>query len=119
MKEQLNQFLKHLHSERGLSERTRSAYERDISHAITFFDSEGLTDLSRVTEHHVRALVAHRHRQGLGGKSLQRMLSSIRGFFKWLLREGKTQQNPAVAVRAPKAQGIYPVPSTRIPLASY
>ena len=103
MKKQLNQFLKYLHSERRLSERTQSAYQRDLTHAITFFESEGLADLSKVTEHHVRALIARRHRQGLGGKSLQRMLSSIRSFFKWLLREGKTQQNPAVSVRAPKS----------------
>jgi integrase/recombinase XerC len=39
----------------------------------------------------------------LGGKSLQRLLSAIRSFFRWLLREGFARQNPATAVRAPKS----------------
>jgi integrase/recombinase XerC len=103
MKQQLNQFLKYLHTERGLSERTRSAYQRDLIQAVDFFESEGLSSPAKVTEHHVRALVAKLHRKGLGGKSLQRFLSSLRGFFKWLLREGQADQNPAVSVRAPKS----------------
>jgi integrase/recombinase XerC len=103
MKQQLNQFLNYLHTERGLSERTRSAYQRDLIQAVDFFESEGLSSPAKVTEHHVRALVARLHRKGLGGKSLQRFLSSVRGFFKWLLREGLADQNPAVSVRAPKS----------------
>ncbi len=103
MKSQLKQYLNYLHNERGLSPRTQSAYQRDLRQAIEFFDSEGISRLLDVSDHHVRALVAHRHRQGLGGKSLQRLLSSIRGFFKWLLREGLVKQNPAASVRAPKS----------------
>jgi integrase/recombinase XerC len=103
MKPLLNKFLNYLHTERGLSDRTRSAYRRDLEWVVSYLDSEGIDNPAKVSEHHVRALVAQRHRQGLGGKSLQRLLSSIRGFFKWLLREGLVDQNPAVSVRAPKS----------------
>lgn len=103
MKPQLQQFLEYIKNERGLSPRTRDAYDRDLRHLAAFLDEEGISDLSAVSEHHVRALVAKRHRQGLGGKSLQRLLSSIRTFFRWLLREGQVEQNPAMAVRAPKS----------------
>jgi integrase/recombinase XerC len=103
MKDLLKQFIQYLHTERGLSARTRSAYLRDLSQAIEFLDGRGISDPARVSEHDIRAFVAHRHRQGLGGKSLQRVLSSIRSFYKWLSREGKVETNPALSVRAPKS----------------
>ncbi len=103
MKPLINQYLSYLKNERGLSERTRSAYKRDLAGVVEFFNSEGIDKPTGVSEHQIRALVAQRHRQGLGGKSLQRLLSSIRGFFKWLLREGLVEQNPAASVRAPKS----------------
>ena len=99
----LDQFQSYLHTERGLSARTRSAYQRDLKWLIEYLVAQGIEHPSKVSEHDIRALVAQRHRQGLGGKSLQRLLSSIRGFFKWLLREGMVEQNPAASVRAPKS----------------
>ena len=103
MKELLNQFIQYLHTERGLSARTRSAYQRDLSQAIDFLEEHGVSGVASVSEHDIRSFVAHRHRQGLGGKSLQRVLSSIRSFYKWLSREGKVESNPALSVRAPKS----------------
>lgn len=103
MQSLLKQFLDYLHNERGLSARTRSAYQRDLAWVVEQLEAQGLQLPSEVTEHHIRSLVALKHRRGLGGKSLQRLLSSTRGFFKWLLREGKVEQNPAVPVRAPKS----------------
>ncbi len=108
MKSQLTRFLNYLHYERGLSVRTRSAYQRDLQMVIGFFESEGIVKLSAVNEHHIRALVAYRHRQGLGGKSLQRLLSAVRGLFKWSIREGLVKQNPALSVRAPKSARYLP-----------
>src|SRR5690606_4256448 len=50
-----------------------------------------------------RAFVADGHRRGLSPKSLQRRLSAVRSFYRWLLRHGRVKANPAAAVRAPKA----------------
>jgi len=108
MKPLLKRFLTYLHTERGLSSRTRSAYQRDLEWLTAWFEAEQIQDPARVTEHHIRAFVAQRHRQGLGGKSLQRLLSSCRAFFKWMLREGLVEQNPAVPVRAPKSSRHLP-----------
>ena len=103
MQDRLDGFLHHLRNERGLSPRTLDAYQRDLTQLLEFLATEDVRQVGKVTEHHVRAFVARRHRQGLGGKSLQRALSAVRGFFRWMLREGLVEQNPAAAVRAPKA----------------
>ncbi len=103
MKQHARNFIVYLENERGLAIRTRQAYRRDLDQFLQFLDDEKIQDADMVTQHHVRAFIALRHRQGLGGKSLQRLLSAIRSFFRWMLREGIASQNPATAVRAPKS----------------
>ena len=96
-------FFIYLENERGLSARTIKAYRRDLDQLLQFLETEEVDRPEQVTQHDIRGLVAQRHRQGLGGKSLQRLLSAIRSFFRWMLREGFAQHNPAAAVRAPKS----------------
>ncbi|MGD9021320.1 MAG: tyrosine recombinase XerC [Lysobacterales bacterium] len=103
MKELAGKFIAYLENERGLSARTVAAYRRDLGQFLQYLEDAEIGDPKGVTQHHVRAFIAQRHRQGLGGKSLQRLLSAIRSFFKWLLREGHAGHNPATAVRAPKS----------------
>jgi integrase/recombinase XerC len=103
MDELLQRFFSYLEHERGLSPRTREAYARDLASLRDYMHDQALEQPRQLNEHHVRALVAKRHRQGLGGKSLQRLLSSIRSFYRWLLRERLADTNPAAPVRAPKS----------------
>ena len=103
MRKAATDFFVYLKNERGLSARTLTAYQRDIEQLLQFLESEEIEQPRQVTQHHIRAFIAQRHRQGLGGKSLQRLLSAIRGLFRWLLREGLAEHNPATPVRAPKS----------------
>ncbi len=103
MQQHTDNFLAYLKNERGLSDRTIKAYRRDLDQLVVFLLTEDISSPGQVTQHHIRALVATKHRQGLGGKSLQRLLSAIRSFYRWMLREGIAEQNPAVPVSAPKS----------------
>ena len=103
MQAHINNFLAYLKNERGLSVRTQEAYKRDLDQFLTFISTQETDQPENITQHHIRALIAQKHRQGLGGKSLQRMLSALRSWFRWMLREGIVKQNPAKAVRAPKS----------------
>ncbi len=96
-------FFAYLEHERGLSARTLIAYRRDVAELLAFLEEQAVDNPEQVTQHHIRALIAQKHRQGLGGKSLQRLLSALRSFFRWMLREGIARHNPAKAVRAPKS----------------
>ena len=107
MKQQ-QQFLDYLHHERGLSPRTRAAYQRDLSLFFEELSSLEIIELNQVNEHQVRGLVARLHRQGLGSRSLQRLLSAIRSFYRWLMKEGLAEHNPAASVKAPKARKKLP-----------
>lgn len=96
-------FARHIGSERRLSPHTLSNYQRDLQQAAALLQERGLCDWSAVTQHEVRALVATWHRRGKGGTSIQRMLSSLRTFYSFLLREGLARDNPADGIRAPKS----------------
>ena len=103
MKTHVEHFFVYLKNERGLSARTIMAYQRDLKLLLQFLDTEEIDRPEQVTQHHIRAFIAQRHRQGLGGKSLQRLLSAVRSLYRWMLREGLAEHNPATPVRAPKS----------------
>ncbi len=101
--EALGAFLDYLHYERRLSPRTLNAYHRDLGDFLGWLSEHGHTDRARIDSQHVRSYAASRHRQGLSPKSLQRHLSALRAWFRFLMREGLVKVNPADGVRAPKA----------------
>ncbi len=103
MKTHVKNFFVYLKNERGLSARTLTAYQRDLELLLLFLDAEEIDRPEQVTQHHIRAFIAQRHRQGLGGKSLQRLLSAVRSLYRWMLREGLAEHNPATPVKAPKS----------------
>lgn len=104
MKEaQLEQFLHYLATERQLSPHTLDNYGRDLLRFFEFAEEQSLFEWAELETKHVRQFVATIHRQGLAGSSIQRVLSAIRSFYRFLSREGLVEQNPALAVQAPKS----------------
>jgi integrase/recombinase XerC len=104
----LDAFFDYLHYERRLSPRTLAGYRRDLEDFLAWLVDHRIADWDRVDSQHVRSYAAARHRQGLSPKSLQRHLSAIRAWFRYLLRERQVTANPAEGVRAPKAQRRLP-----------
>lgn len=96
----LESFIKTLHH---LSDHTRSAYQRDLNHLQTYCDKQEIAKWSDLDGRQIRGFVAWRHRQGIGGRSLQRNLSAVRSFYRHLLQEGKVKNNPAEGIIAPKS----------------
>lgn len=101
MKE-VESFLARLRSERNYSLHTLKSYRRDLLVLTRFCESQQISAWPDVEDQHIRALVSLRHRQGLSGASLQRLLSTFRSFFKYLLIENQIKNNPAANIQAPK-----------------
>ena len=96
-------FLAHLANERRLSPHTLAAYRRDLADFARWNREHRCLQWVELRQGDIRQYAATRHRQGLSGKSLQRRLSALRGFFRYLVREGHLQQDPAHGVRAPRS----------------
>lgn len=98
----INSFLAKLRNERNYSSHTLNSYSRDLKSLIAYCDEQEIIKWSDVDDQNIRSLISKRHRQGLGGSSLQRMLSTFRSFFKYLLIENVVKNNPAQEIQAPK-----------------
>lgn len=98
----INSFLAKLRSERNYSLHTLKSYSRDLQSLTAYCEQKEITQWTEVDDQHIRSLISKRHREGLGGASLQRMLSTFRSFFKFLLIENVVRNNPAQNIQAPK-----------------
>jgi len=99
----LDKFLRHLGEERRLSPLTLIHYRRDLMQCIAYCHQAGITDWEKFSPAQVRGWVAALHRHGLGGRSIQRALSALRSFYRYLLREQLVARNPATGITAPKS----------------
>ncbi len=100
--QQLEDYSLQLQVERRVSEHTLAAYQHDLNCFTDFCDDNKLPHWDAVQVSHIRAYIAKRHRQGMEGRSLQRELSAMRSFYKFLLKKQLVSINPATLVRAPK-----------------
>lgn len=97
-------FLAMLANERGASEHTVRAYAREVRGFAAYL-TETLGKDARIgtVEHlHIRAYLGVLYERGLTKASAARALAAIRSWFKWLAKEGKVAQNPALLVSTPK-----------------
>ena len=101
--EWIDKFIGHLGFERRLSPLTLKHYSRDLDAFRRWCLSRDLADWSDIDSEHVRSFSAACYRRGLSARSIQRMLSAIRMFFRYLRREKHLKANPAEGVRAPKS----------------
>ena len=99
----LTRFQTHLGDERRLSPHTLKNYRRDLQAVLDYCRAHGINSWQGLKPADVRNFAAHLHRRGLGGRSIQRTLSALRSFCRFLIRQGELQSNPAQDVRAPKS----------------
>lgn len=93
-------YLSELSEQRRQSPHTVSNYRRDL---VRLLGLAGDIPLGQLQVHHIRRYIAQLHGQGLSGRTLARLLSAWRGFFKWLGRGDVVRANPCEGVRSPRS----------------
>jgi integrase/recombinase XerC len=108
------QFLAMLQNERNASAHTVRAYRREVLDFAAYLrETLGPDAKIAAVEHlQIRAYLGLLYERGLTKASAARALAAIRSWFRWLAREHKISQNPAVLVSTPKLPQHLPrVPS--------
>ena len=114
MKNEIGDFLDYLTYERNVSPNTIIAYRDDLESFTAFLCNDYFTmgrdqiELARVDHLTVRSYLAHLSRRKLARASVARHLSALRSFFKYLVREGAVEANPARSVATPKREKHLP-----------
>ncbi|HKM67592.1 MAG TPA: tyrosine recombinase XerC [Candidatus Acidoferrum sp.] len=104
MKATIQKFIEYMRSVRNSSPHTLVNYGHDLEQFVTFLTPPGTETpaLGKVNHHVIREFVAHLHDAGLEKSSIARKLAALRSFFKYCVREGKLNENPARLVATPK-----------------
>jgi integrase/recombinase XerC len=111
---EIGAFLNYLTYERNVSQNTVEAYRDDLESFLSFLANDYLTmardqiDLRRLDNLAIRAYLAHLARKKLARSSIARHLSALRSFFKYLMREGMVDANPARTVATPRREKHLP-----------
>lgn len=104
----IDRFIDYIQYERRLASNTIKSYHSDLSRFVNYCSDKTLLDWPEVSVMHVRHYTSLLHQQGLNPKSLQRILSSLRVFFDYLLQNTEITINPAKGVSAPRVSRKLP-----------
>ncbi|PAQ15872.1 tyrosine recombinase XerC [Bacillaceae bacterium SAOS 7] len=95
----LQSFIEYLRIEKNYSAYTIDGYERDIDEFFTFTSEQGIMALGHIEYFDVRLYLTELHERQLARSSIARKVSSLRSFFRYLVREKVLKENPFVLVQ--------------------
>ena len=105
MDRHLEKFLRYLEIERNASEHTITNYKLDLIEFLGFLKG---ADISQVDYLLIRKYLAHLKEKNLASRSIGRKLSSLRSFFRFLVKDGYLKANPTDAISSPKQEKSLP-----------
>ncbi|HZG72106.1 MAG TPA: tyrosine recombinase XerC [Chondromyces sp.] len=108
LKEYLHSFVFYLRVEKNYSDYTIEHYRFDIEEFYKFMSEQSLTNLKDVDYFGARLFLTTLHDRKLARASISRKISSLRSFFRFLLREKKVAENPFALVYQPKGEKRLP-----------
>ena len=98
-------FLKNI---KGLSENTAKAYQRDLNKFSKFLESIAIESLENISEEKCSAWIADLFQNDISARSIQRHISSAKGFFSYMKKIGLVQSSPFELINSPKSPNHLP-----------
>jgi len=98
METAIKEYLSYLSSVRGCSERTLEAYSNDLSHYESYCANNGINP-DNASHYEVQKFIADLSAESMAAASVNRCLSSIRGYYRWQVRMKKRADNPCTALK--------------------
>ena len=103
MKELIDNFLLYLSSQKRFSEYTVISYKNDLFSAAKYvLETYEIKDIRKVSFFHIRSYIVDLMKNGMSAKSVNRKISSLRSFFKYLIKKSIVDKNPMLKVISPK-----------------
>ena len=105
---QIEEFVTYLRVEKNYAQNTIASYERDLLKFLSFLINRNIADWLEIETDTVNLFVMGLRHSEISGKSIRRYLSSIRGFFNFLIDNGVMVKNPALSIQTPKIDRVLP-----------
>jgi integrase/recombinase XerC len=104
----LKLFIEYLQIERNYSQYTIESYQHDIKEFFIFMTEQNMDRVENVSYSDIRIYLTELYEKKLARKSVARKISSLRSFYKFLLREKNINDNPFSLVSTPKLEKRLP-----------
>ena len=101
-------YLDFLETIKGLSKNTTSSYQRDLNKLSKFLEISGINSFNELTEEICSAWIADLFQHNVGARSIQRHISSAKGFFNYLKKSGLLTNSPFDLINSPKSPSHLP-----------
>ena len=104
----IDDYLSFLKDVKNLSENSLKSYRRDILKFRNFLESNNILKLNNVSEEICSSWIGSLYSMNIGARSIQRHLSSVKGFFKYLQKNHLINQSPFELISGPKTEKKLP-----------
>ena len=105
-----DKFIQYLLVERRYAQHTLTAYKSDLEQFFIFINQTyGELDIQVISHQHIRSWVVDLVNSNHSNRSVNRKLSTLKSFYKFLLKENVLSENPMEKVTAPKMSKRLPV----------
>ena len=104
----IDDYLDFLETIKGLSKNTTSSYQRDLNKLSKFLEISGINSFNELTEEICSAWIADLFQHNVGARSIQRHISSAKGFFNYLKKSGLLTNSPFDLINSPKSPSHLP-----------
>jgi len=101
-------FITYLTHEKRYSQHTITAYQKDLDQFEVFLEARQM-DFTEVKHQQLRDYLVELLEEGQSENTINRKISALRSFYKYLHRSGEIDQNPTVLIKAPKIPKRLPV----------
>jgi len=98
----IEEYLKFIQLEKGLSKNTIGAYRRDLKKYHEYLESQKISHIDFIDRASIQLCLGYLHDQGASSKSLARFISTVRSFHQFALREKYAAKDPTVLIETPK-----------------
>ena len=96
------EYLNYVLIERGYSVHTLHSYDHDLTLYVSFLRSHDIDDPAYITREIIEAYIAHLFHEGMSSSTVQRAVSSIKGFHKFMVVEQICENHPTTNLKLPK-----------------
>ena len=104
----ISNYLDYLQNIKGLSENTAKSYQRDLIKLSKFFKVSEVYNLENISEEICSAWIAELFQNNISARSIQRHISSAKGFFNYLKKSGLIQDSPFELINSPSSSSYLP-----------
>ena len=98
----IQSFLDYLRFEKRYSQHTLISYQNDLEQFFAFLTQYDEIEIEAITATYIRSWLAELKAENISSKSINRKISALKSFFKFMMKQGVIKQTPMATLVSPK-----------------